>query len=34
MLHGDSPDALELAKTVSETLKRLGVQIKPMSEII
>ena len=34
MLHGDSPDALELAKTVSGALKRLGVQIKPMSEII
>ena len=34
MLHGDNPDALQLAKTVSGTLKRLGVQIKPMSEII
>ena len=34
MLHGDSPDALEMAKTVSGALKRLGVQIKPMSEII
>jgi UPF0271 protein len=34
MLHGDSPDALELAKTVSGTLKHLGVQIKPMSELM
>ncbi len=34
MLHGDGPDALELAKTVSSTLKRLGVQIKPMSELV
>jgi len=34
MLHGDGPEALELAKTVSNTLKRLGVQIKPMSELV
>ncbi len=34
MLHGDSPVALELARTVSGTLKRLGVQIKPMGELI
>jgi len=34
MLHGDGPDALELAKTVSSTLKRLGVQTKPMSELV
>ena len=34
MLHGDGPDALELARTVSSTLKRLGVQIKPMSELV
>ena len=34
MLHGDSPEALELAKTVSSTLIRLGVQIKPMSELV
>jgi UPF0271 protein len=34
MLHGDSPGALEIAKTVSGTLMRLGVQIKPMSELV
>jgi UPF0271 protein len=34
MLHGDSPGALEIAKTVSGTLIRLGVQIKPMSELV
>lgn len=34
MLHGDSPDALEIAKTVSGTLKRLGIQLKPMSELV
>lgn len=33
MLHGDSPGALEIAKTVSQTLKRLGVQVKPMGEL-
>ena len=34
MLHGDKPGALEIAQTVSKTLKRLGVQIKPMSELV
>ena len=34
MLHGDSPGALEIAKTVSGTLMRLGVQIKPMSQLV
>ena len=34
MLHGDSPGVLEIAKTVSGTLMRLGVQIKPMSELV
>ncbi len=34
MLHGDSPDALEIAQTVSGTLKRLGIQLKPMSELV
>ena len=34
MLHGDSPGALELARTVSSTLKRLGVQVKPMGELV
>jgi len=32
MLHGDHPEALRIAKTVSNTLKRLGVMVKPMSE--
>jgi len=34
MLHGDSPGALEIAQTVSNTLKRLGVQVKPMGELV
>lgn len=34
MLHGDKPGALEIAQTVSKTLKRLGVRIKPMGELI
>ena len=34
MLHGDSPGALEIARTVSGTLKRLGVQVKPMGELV
>ena len=34
MLHGDKPGALEIAQTVSKTLKRLGVQIKPMGELV
>jgi UPF0271 protein len=33
MLHGDSPGAFEIARTVSGTLKRLGVQVKPMGEL-
>jgi len=33
MLHGDTPGALEIARTVSQTLKRLGVKVKPMSEL-
>ena len=34
MLHGDSPGALEIARTVSGTLKRLGVEVKPMGELV
>ena len=34
MLHGDKPGALAIAQTVSKTLKRLGVQTKPMSELV
>jgi len=34
MLHGDSPGALEIARTVTSTLKRLGVQVKPMGELV
>ena len=34
MLHGDSPGALGIALTVSNTLKRLGVEVKPMSELV
>jgi 5-oxoprolinase (ATP-hydrolysing) subunit A len=34
MLHGDSPRALDMARTVSSALKRLGVQVKPMSELV
>ncbi len=33
MLHGDTPGALKIARTVSQTLKRLGVKVKPMSEL-
>ena len=34
MLHGDSPGALDIARTVSSTLKRLGVRVKPMGELV
>jgi UPF0271 protein len=34
MLHGDTPGSLEIAETVSRTLKRLGVKVKPMSELV
>jgi UPF0271 protein len=34
MLHGDSPGALDIARTVTSTLKRLGVQVKPMGELV
>jgi len=33
MLHGDTEGALEIAHTVSNTLKRLDVKMKPMSEL-
>ena len=32
MLHGDSPGALEIAQTVYNTVKKMGVEIRPMSE--
>lgn len=32
LLHGDTAGSLNLAETVSKTLKRLGIKIKPMSE--
>lgn len=34
MLHGDTPGALEIAESVSRTLKRLNVKVKPMSELV
>jgi UPF0271 protein len=34
LLHGDSEHALQVAKTVSATVKRLGVEVKPMSELV
>jgi UPF0271 protein len=33
MLHGDNPEALSIAQTVSDTLRRSGVQVKPMSDL-
>lgn len=32
MLHGDSPGAVEIAQTVYNTIKKMGVEIRPMSE--
>ncbi len=34
MLHGDSAGALDIAQTVSNTLKKLGVKITAMSELV
>jgi UPF0271 protein len=34
MLHGDTPGALEIARTVSRTLNRQGVKVRPMSELV
>jgi len=34
LLHGDSPGAIKIAETVVQTLHRIGVDLKPMSEII
>jgi len=34
LLHGDSPGAIKIAEAVCQTLQRVGVRIKPMSEII
>ena len=33
-IHGDSPKAIEFAKTVNAKLRELGVEIKPMSEVV
>lgn len=33
-IHGDSPKAIEFAKSVNTKLKELGVDIKPMSEVV
>ena len=32
MLHGDSPGAVEIAQTVYNTIRKMGVAIRPMSE--
>ncbi len=34
LLHGDNAGAVKVAKTVSNLLKRLGVKVKPMSELV
>jgi len=31
MLHGDSPGAVEIAQTVYNTVRKMGVEIRPMS---
>ena len=33
MLHGDTTEAVKIAETVSDVLKRLEVKVKPMSEM-
>lgn len=33
MLHGDTAEAVKIAQTVSNTLRRLEVKVKPMSEL-
>jgi UPF0271 protein len=34
MLHGDSPGAVEMARVVSETVRRLGIEVCPLAELI
>ncbi|MFN3268261.1 MAG: LamB/YcsF family protein [Zestosphaera sp.] len=33
-IHGDSPNAVEFAKAVARSLKEIGVEIKPMAEVL